>query len=696
MFATMHRRVRSLAFVGLLVVAGACTPSDAKPPEIVEDGFGEASATAVDGLDVSAERIWGLGRAVQAVRTGDALAVATTTGVHLVPAPAADPVLLDQFEASALLGPIAVSDDATRLAVSMQSPAAVRIYDLSNPSPLVVHDLPTDVGVRALTFEPGGHRLTIETTAGLLVADDASSAPHPLLEGVTTGRVARLPDGVLVAPLAGTADLAIGSPDGIDTVTLPMPAGTTVLDAHSSPEGSVVAVSVGTGENLFDREDQILLLDPATLQQRAIIDIGHPLDPLQWGVSDSTVAVAEGPTLTLWTPQGTPLGSQTATDSAIVALHPVAGGLLSQHADGTVVIWASESAAPTVIRQGGISIASMHVHGDGRTATSVDRFGEVATWSTLDGTDIANEDRFALGEATDVAISIDGVRVGVASTSGRVTVLDRELAPTWSFATSDSPEIVGDVMFDPANGALATGLAERLSDTRFDDTVTVWDPDRQSALFSVGGEAEEVAGCSFFYSRVRFNHGGTAMAVTSHDFSVIVLDTATGSIMHELPGTTTVQDLVYTPDDDLLVAVYEDGTVNVWQTTDYSPVASYRAAQGGYLAIAVLPDSATMAAADITGAISLIDLMTGAALQPFTDARFRTSTLALSPDGALLAAPMADASIGIWSTVTGALLTTAAGHTAHVTGLEFSPHGDWLASSSMDGTARTWTIERIS
>jgi hypothetical protein len=203
-----------------------------------------------------------------------------------------------------------------------------------------------------------------------------------------------------------------------------------------------------------------------------------------------------------------------------------------------------------------------------------------------------------------------------------------------------------------------------------------------------------VTGCSFFYSRIRFSNDATTMATASHDFSVQVVDLATGQVLHTLPGTTTILDLAFSPDDDLLIGTYDNGMVNVWQTADYSLVASYQGAPGGYFAIAVMPDSATMAASDVTGSIRLIDLMTGQSLRTFHDATVQSSTLAMSPDGALVAAPAANGGIGIWSTGDGARVATLNGHADQVTGLAFSPTGDWLASSSLDGTARTWEVAR--
>ena len=271
-------------------------------------------------------------------------------------------------------------------------------------------------------------------------------------------------------------------------------------------------------------------------------------------------------------------------------------------------------------------------------------------------------------------------------------MLGGDLTEQWSTPAGSGAGNVDTIAFDPSTGAVAAGVAERVGDLAFDDTVAFWDPAGGTERFRIGGEAEDVAGCAFYFSRVRYNGDGSLVAVTSHDYSVLVLDATTGEVLHELPGSTTVLDLAFSPDDDLLVATYDNSEVTVWSTGDFSVAATYQGAMGGYFGIGVLPDSATMAATDITGAISLVDLMTGAVVGSLDGADHRTSTIAVSSDGSLIAAPTADAGVAIWSANSGRQLTTVDGHTAAITGLAFAPDGSFLVSSSSDGTVRTWSI----
>jgi WD40 repeat protein len=704
MFPGMDRRpagfagrlARPTICVLLIVSMSGCTGGSGDRPDVIDEQPVASVAAQVETLSVAPGQVWGDGRGLSAQQLpAGGLAVVTTTGVFLVPSDG-EPIELDRFDSLVQIGPTALSNDASTLAVATASPPAIRLYDLLGGVRVAAYDLTPDAMVRTLTFESLSGRFIADTTIGPLASlNPASTAPQPLLDEPTFAVSAILPGGTVVSPIAGTTDIVVSTIDGSERRQLALADGATVRDARTSPNGMALAVSISRETDEFERSDQVLMLDPMTFEQRSIVDIGRPLDPTQWVVTDETVVVADGPSLSAWGFDGEAIAGPTATDSPIAWMQGVPGGLLSVHTDGALLRWTSATETAS-IRPGGIALHDVAINREGTSATTVDFFGMIVVLNAIDGTQIDSDATFASGETTGVAISIDGTKIGVSSSSGEVSVLDHVLAENWTFLASDTPETVGAVSFDPASGALATGLAERVGESAFDDTVTVWDDRQQTVRYSVGGEKEAIVGCSSFYSRIRYSNDATMMAVTSHDYSVLVLDVATGQVQRELTGTTTVLDLAFSPDDDLLVATYDDGTVNVWQTSDFALGATYKAAPGGYLAVAVMPDSATMAVTDVTGSISLVDLMTGAPLRTFADATFRTSALALTPDGALVAAPTAEAGIGIWSTASGKRVATLAGHTGPVTGLAFAPSGNWLASSSSDGTARTWTLERVS
>jgi WD40 repeat protein len=681
----------------VVVVAGAlvglvgCSDRHAGPP--VADAR-PTSLAPLQSLALSPAKVWGNGRALAALSADDgALSVVTTTGVYHMTSPGSDVTEVGSFDSPTQVGATVLSPDGATLAVAAASPPDVHVYDLVAAEEIDSFQMPLEAAIRSLSVEPISGAIEADTTFGPFVSVGATAAPQPLLEALPTGESAQLPDGTRLTPLFGTATLAVNRGEVTEQHTLDVPEGGSVIDARSSPSGAVIAVTVGVGPDELERKDRILVLEPTSLSVRGVIETDGPLDPKLWTITEDGVVLLQGSTISAWSFDGQQTGTAESTGTPVARLLRFAGGVLAVHADGSLVRWPADSWSPTNIRPGGITLEHVEVDRSGSRVTTVDFFGAIEVWSTLDGTSIGSDRRFAIGETTSVTISGDGSMIGAASSSGRVVVLDDDLGERWSFDVADEPDRVDAVSFNSSGGELVTGLAQRRGEFAFDDTVTMWDPSAKAPRFSVGGEGEDVIGCSFFYSRLRFSPDGAAMAVTSHDFRVIVLDPESGSELHAFPGPTTVLDVAYTPDNELLVATYDNASVAVWSTRDYSQVASYSGPPGGYAAIAPMPDGESMIATDITGTITELDIRTGEARMTFAGSALRSTALALSSDGDVLAAPTVDGGIGLWSTVSGDQLAAAAGHTAPVTGLVFAPDGGWLASSSDDGTIRTWSVE---
>ncbi len=694
-FESRHGRlVGWVVICAAVVVLGGCSGRDDSPLELVSDDSRPTAEVEVESLTVAPDAIWGMGRALRAARAVEgSMVIVSTTGVQVVTDPEQEPRQIDVFDRMVQIVPVAASADGSSFAVAV-SPEEIRRYSLDSAATVDSYALSPGITVRELAIRERDGALVADTATGPIVwSDDPVAPPVPLTDAAPAGRTAMLPDGTMVTPITATADLAIHGVDGSTLMSLVLPDGATVLDAHASPDGATVAISIGIGQNAFERTDSIVVLDTVSFEQLSLISVERVLDPLAWDMTNTSVVVSDGATIKAWAFDGSGGIGATPVDPPVTRILPASDGFVTTHTDGSLLRWRSDGTEPTVIDPGGDLLEYVEM-GEADVVTTVDRRGVVASWDVVGGTQLALDERFASGEATDVAVSAGGDSIGVSSSSGDVAILDTALAERSSFAASEGPAYIGSVAFDPKSGALATGLQQRRGDLAFDDTVQMWDPNEHASLFQLYSDAEEVAGCGFFYSRLRFDPDGTQLAVASHDFSVVIVDAATGVVVNELPGPATVLDLGFTPDGDLLVATYDDSSVSVWETSDLAQVANYRSGMGGYQAIDILPDSATMVVSDITGAISVVDLMTGAPLRSMAGATFRTPTMALSPDGAVVAAPTADATISFWSTQSGELLATASGHTQTVTGLAFGTDGNWLVSSSMDGTVRRWSLHR--
>jgi WD40 repeat protein len=371
-------------------------------------------------------------------------------------------------------------------------------------------------------------------------------------------------------------------------------------------------------------------------------------------------------------------------------------------ADGSIVRWTgNDPAVETLASPTARALESASLAPDRSRVVAIDRSGMITT-VRLDGTgsggavgDPTRLDDFAIGEVTNVDIDDSSDRIVASTTTGDVVVLDRRLSVLSRFPAATGR--IGALAFVPESASIITGLNERTGTLSFDDTVAAWEPASGQASYRIGGESEDVVGCSSFYSRVAFLDGGATMAMTSHDFTVVLADTSTGEELFRFePEGSTLLDIATTPDGSRLIVSSDLGTYTVWNLADRTKMGTFQALQGGYQALATLPDNRTMATTTLAGDFGLVDIETGerlVELEVINRGVRRPGAIAVSADGSLLATPIAGDAVGIWSTATGQRLATLVGHTSAVTDVDIAPDLTYLVTSSSDGTIRTWMID---
>ncbi|MBD3559454.1 PD40 domain-containing protein, partial [Planktothrix sp. FACHB-1355] len=117
-------------------------------------------------------------------------------------------------------------------------------------------------------------------------------------------------------------------------------------------------------------------------------------------------------------------------------------------------------------------------------------------------------------------------------------------------------------------------------------------------------------------------------------------------------------------------------------------------------AIAIGPDSQTIASASVDGTIQLwrkditgefetkpYKILTGPNMSGFT-------AISFSPDGQTIAAASSDNTVKLWK-LDGTLLKTLSGHTASLFAISFSPDGKAIASGGDDQMVILWDLNRI-
>jgi len=631
----------------------------------------------------------GYGRAIAARTNGADITVVSTTGVHLVDRESAVTSV-----AAHLPGHwpslIAFSPFGDQVASFVAEPGGVQLQQVDDGSLVGSWPVPLDVGVSNVWFEPTTERLIVETSAGpVIVGPDGVVQFDGTLLPLATGRLGALPDGTIVGAAIDSTDLVSIAGENIERYTLDVGDGEQIEDVSVSPDGATIGVSVSSGDDGFERRHRVILLDSAFAEMGSI-ETEQRLDPLNWTLTNDLLVTAVDDELSAWSLEGAKVGQVPAGGPA-AALHPLDAEVVVVGLNGSVDRWDGRTGM-VAIAPGGVTTVFDALDVDERSVTTVDFYGRIEVRSVDSGEVQSADESFAVGEITSIAVADDGSAVAAVSTAGGLTLFDPDLDPQAEADAAPYGVRVDAVAFDPTSGGVVTGLADRVGTGAFDDTVVGW-TGQLTERFRELGDVAEVPGCSFFNGEVVVDPTGSQLFAASHDFGISVIDPVAGDKLDELPGSATVVDLAISEDGSLLVATREDGVIEAWDATHRELVAAYRASQPGIGAIAILPQSDVMAVADLTGALTLIDVTTGNTVLVFDGLAARTRSIAVTPDGSVLAAPTPDGTIGFWSTDSGAQVGTAPGHVGAVTGLAFGPDGTRLYSASDDGTVRSWSVE---
>ena len=161
--------------------------------------------------------------------------------------------------------------------------------------------------------------------------------------------------------------------------------------------------------------------------------------------------------------------------------------------------------------------------------------------------------------------------------------------------------------------------------------------------------------------------------------------------------TTSLSNVVFSPDGRILASGNSDGTIILWDTTTHQPIGHPLTGYTRYvLRIVFSPDGKILALGNGDGTVVLWDIAANRPIgQPLTGYTSPISSIAFSPDGNILAASGNDnKAILFWDVATqqpiGQPLT---GHTDTVQEIAFNPDGKTLASRSSDDVVIFWDLE---
>ena len=252
--------------------------------------------------------------------------------------------------------------------------------------------------------------------------------------------------------------------------------------------------------------------------------------------------------------------------------------------DGSVLLVGIDGGT-TVVVDLEAQVADVEPSADG--VIVVTRRGRIANVS-LDPIGASFVEDFLGAPINDVAVSVDD-RVAFATQSGIVELRRLDALGEAPIVLSHPEGNVDSVAFAVDGEQVFTGVAQRRASLSFDDTFSVWDTETGARLANVGGEAEDVPGCAFFDNVVRVASDGAVVAVTSHDFTVSLVDAATAAIVHTFPPHgSSVLDVAISNDSSLLVTSSDDADV---AGVGHAHLRSRRRARGAgrWILVTVVP-----------------------------------------------------------------------------------------------------------
>jgi len=357
--------------------------------------------------------------------------------------------------------------------------------------------------------------------------------------------------------------------------------------------------------------------------------------------------------------------------------------LASSSRDHTVKLWEARdlSKSPVIFRGHSGRIWSLDFSADSQTLVSGSldrtvRLWDVGAWQNET---ILNRDSAALG----LRFSPDGRLTG-RSQGGRFLV--RDLVSGRLVAELPT----SDAFFSP-NGELLVAIMAT-------NSFSVWNTRDFTLLTNVQTEAKlERPPC--------FSPDGQLLAIRRSSNAVEFRDTSDWQLHHLWKpgegGKNTSEDLVYSaisytmiglgfsPDGELLALASGDGSVRIYALSSRRQVRRLQTGLKRLNNLAWLPHSRTLAVASrLDSTVQLWDLARQDHKVLNSEAG-NVFAIAVSPDSKTLAVGTQDGTIVLWNLRTLRQMATLKAHLTYVGGLAFSPDGQILVSQAGDGV-RVW------
>ncbi|MCU0532656.1 MAG: WD40 repeat domain-containing protein [Hydrococcus sp. Prado102] len=281
------------------------------------------------------------------------------------------------------------------------------------------------------------------------------------------------------------------------------------------------------------------------------------------------------------------------------------------------------------------------------------------------------------GVVTSIAISPDGQTLVVATGDGKITAIaldDLQQIYTESFAGKlDAVAISAD------GEIIAAAIGEEIVLLRLEDG------DRIGTL---RGHVSDISAIAMAPDNQ------TLVSVSSSDRTIRLWDLEDESEIEVLGENVGLEITVaYSPDGQFFVtgSIAEDRTIKLWDAKTPQWLKTSPQQPGFIYDIAITPDGRKIVAA-VRNFLKVWDFEGGEELLSVKSAQLDLNAIAISPDSRTVAIATKEGTIKLWNIATGQLLQTLSGHRGWVLSLAFSPDGRYLYSGAEDKTVKIWQI----
>jgi WD40 repeat protein len=326
---------------------------------------------------------------------------------------------------------------------------------------------------------------------------------------------------------------------------------------------------------------------------------------------------------------------------ALFAFSPDGKDLLGIH-DGTLALWSLPSSRDTIARvfkarpskrgQDGVDPAAVAYHPDGQSAASSTEAGTIVLWDVAKGSVLTSVKAHKLGP--QVSFSRDGTSLISVAPDGVVrTFAARSLAPIASYDAKMPWVSAAAVHPDGSKAALAGEGALAIQDL-------------------VSGKLARPMEAGPAITAIAVSADAGHLALGTHDGTVVVLATATGSLLSLTGHNDDITALAFSRDGTTLVSASRDKTARLWDANAWKStrVMAHPQPVNG---VAWAPDGRTVATGCDDGAVRL---WKGDEVTALPASRCPVMTVAFSPDGSMVLANAANGSVLRWNADTHARL----------------------------------------